>query len=535
MTTKTASHSPTNPDYAFTGDIQGYESILTPEALAFLVELHRQFDHERQRLLVARKERQARFDAGELPDFPTETRSVRESEWRVAEIPADLLDRRVEITGPVDRKMVINALNSGAKVYMADFEDSHAPNWQGTLQGQVNLIDAVEGDISFDSPEGKHYELGENPATLIVRPRGWHLDEKHMLVDGKPISGSLFDFGLYFFHNARRLLDTGRGPYFYLPKLEHYEEARLWNSVFDLAERQLGVEHGSIRATILIETLPAVFQMHEILYELRDYIAGLNCGRWDYIFSYIKTLRNHPDRVLPERGQVTMNVHFLHSYSKLLIQTCHRRGAFAMGGMAPQIPIKSDPELNEQALAKVRADKEREVNDGHDGTWVAHPGLVPIAMEIFDEHMPGPNQLDRLLEGVVITQDDLLQPSEGTITEPGLRNNIEVSIQYLAVWLSGNGCVPIHHLMEDAATAEISRTQLWQWRHHGAKLDDGRVIDDDLLRRLIEEESETLIHKAGEDSATADYYRQATQLIVDAVFTDELPDFITSAAYERLA
>jgi malate synthase len=535
METSPHHSSSAGSDYRFAGEISGFERILSPDAVSFLVDLHRHFETERRRLLEARKERQARFDAGELPDFPPETRSVRESDWRVADIPADLQDRRVEITGPVDRKMIINALNSGAKVYMADFEDSHAPGWRATLEGQVNLIDAVNGDISFDSPEGKHYELGENPATLIVRPRGWHLDEKHMVVDGTPISGSLFDFGLYLFHNAKTLLDSGRGPYFYIPKLEHYEEARLWNEVFSFAEGRLGVEHGSIRATILIETLPAVFQMNEILYELRDYIAGLNCGRWDYIFSYIKTLRNHPDRVLPERGQVTMNVHFLHSYSLLLIQTCHRRGAFAMGGMAPQIPIKSDPELNEQALAKVRADKEREVNDGHDGTWVAHPGLVPIAMEIFDERMPQPNQLDRMREDVTIGQEDLLQPSEGTITEPGLRNNIEVSIQYLAVWLSGNGCVPIHHLMEDAATAEISRTQLWQWRRHGAELDDGRVIDDDLLRKLIEEESDTLVHKAGGDAAAADYYRQATQLIVDAVFTDDLPDFITSAAYERLA
>ena len=453
--------------------------ILTPDALALVATLHRAFESRRRELLEARVERAKRLDAGELPDFLPETKKIRDDpSWKVAPAPADLQDRRAEITGPVDRKMIINALNSGAKVFMSDFEDSNTPTWENTIQGQINLRDAVNGTISLSSG-GKDYALGENLATLLVRPRGWHLLEKHVLVDGDPVSAGIFDFALYMFHNAKTLLDKGSGPYFYLPKMESHLEARLWNDIIVMTQDEIGVPQGSVRATVLIETILAAFEMEEILYELRDHSAGLNCGRWDYIFSVIKKFRSRPDFVLADRALVTMTTHFMNSYSLLAIKTCHKRGAHAIGGMAAQIPIKNDPEANEEALAKVRADKEREAGNGHDGTWVAHPGLVPIAVEAFDAVMPGPNQLDRLREDVDITAKDLLTfVPEGPITEDGLRLNISVGVQYLGAWLNGIGCVPINNLMEDAATAEISRSQVWQWIHsEKGVLDDGRKVE----------------------------------------------------------
>src|SRR5579863_8653322 len=440
-----------------------HAQILTPETIDFIVDLHRTFNPRRKELLHARQERQKRIDAGERPDFLDETRSIRESEWTVAPIPSDILDRRVEITGPVDRKMIINALNSGAEVFMADFEDSSCPLWNNLLDGHINLRDAICHEITYTDPStGKHYKLIDHPAVLFVRPRGWHLEERHMLVDGEPISGSIFDFGLYFFHNARELLARGSGPYFYLPKIESHLEARLWNDIFIRAEKEIGIPQGSIKGTVLIETILASFEMDEILYELRDHSAGLNCGRWDYIFSFIKKFSNDARAILPDRARVTMTTHFMRSYSKLAIKTCHKRNVHAIGGMSAYIPVKTDPVANEKAIAQVRADKEREAGDGHDGTWVAHPGLVPVAMEIFDRLMPQPNQLERPLTDITVLPKDLLAVPEGTITEAGLRNNISVSVQYLANWLSGNGCVPIFNLMEDAATAEIARSQIWQ-------------------------------------------------------------------------
>ena len=443
--------------------------ILTPQATRFLTRLAREFEPRRNKLLKLREVRQRKIDAGALPGFLPETAHIRETEWKVAPIPQDLLDRRVEITGPVERKMIINALNSGANVFMADFEDSNSPTWMNNLEGQANLRDAVARTIRFLSPDGKSYALNPQVATLLVRPRGWHLVEKHFLVDEKPISGSLFDFGLYFFHNANQLIANGTGPYFYLPKMESHLEARLWNDVFCFAQDELGIPRGTIRATVLIETILAAFEMDEILYELREHSSGLNCGRWDYIFSFIKKFRNRPDFVLPDRSVVTMEKHFLKSYVELLIQTCHRRGIHAMGGMAAQIPIKSDRVANEKALEKVRQDKLREVNAGHDGTWVAHPGLVPIAKEVFDACMKEANQIGRSHEQVQVEAKDLLAVTEGKITEEGLRWNIDVGLQYLESWLRGSGCVPIYNLMEDAATAEICRSQVWQWVKHGAK------------------------------------------------------------------
>src|SRR6185312_5416753 len=434
------------------------QAILGPGALAFLADLHHRFDARRRELLAARRARQARWDAGELPDFRADTAAIRESDWTVGPIPPALRDRRVEITGPVERKMIINALNSGAKVFMADFEDSSAPSFDNQMDGQINLRDAVAGRLDYTSPEGRHYRVNANPAVLVVRPRGWHLPERHITVDGEPMAGALVDFALY-----RR----DRGPYFYLPKLECMEEAALWDDVMAHAETELDLPPGSMKVTVLIETLPAAFQMHEILHALQSRCVGLNCGRWDYIFSYLKTLRSHADRLLPERGQVQMTVPFLKNYSELLIQTCHRRGALAMGGMAAQIPIKGDVAANEAALAKVRADKLREVKAGHDGTWVAHPALVPVAQAIFDEYMPEPNQRDVERADVRVTREQLLEPCRGTITRAGFDNNVEVCLRYTAAWLDGQGCVPIHHLMEDAATAEIARAQLWQWLHHG--------------------------------------------------------------------
>ncbi len=533
MTARAIRHS--EPAYAVTLPAGGYEAILTPDACHFLVRLHEEFAERVQDLLRARAARQARLDAGELPDFLPETRAVRESSWSVAPAPPELRDRRVEITGPVDRKMVINALNSGAKVFMADFEDAHSPTWEGTLAGQLNLHDAVRRRIDWVSPDGKHYRLNSQIATLMVRPRGWHLAEKHFLVRGVRIPAALFDFGLFSFVNARYLLDHGSGPYFYLPKLENHREARLWNDVLLFCEDALGIPRGSIRATVLIETILAVFEMHEILYELRERVTGLNCGRWDYIFSFIKKFRARPECVLPERGQLSMTTHFLRSYSRLLIETCHRRSAYAMGGMAAQIPIKHDAEANAQAFAKVRADKEREVGDGHDGTWVAHPGLVPVAMEIFDRQMPEPNQLHRRQPDLSVGAADLLRVPEGTITTAGVENNVSAALHYLASWLGGRGAVPIHGLMEDAATAEIARAQLWQWiRHPGGVLEDGRRVTGEMFRNVLSQE----LRRSFEDSAAAgdaaNRYRMAAELLGSIVEGPDFQEFLTVPAYERL-
>ena len=499
--------------------------ILTPEACRFLTKLAREFEARRREVLQRRQVRQRQIDAGAMPGFLPDTADVRKSNWKVAPIPHDLLDRRVEITGPTDRKMIINALNSGANVFMADFEDSNSPTWMNNLEGQANLRDAVEGTISFVSPEGKRYELNREVATLVVRPRGWHLEEKHFLVDGKPISASLFDFGLYFFHNANRLIERDTGPYFYLPKMESHLEARLWDDVFCFAQDELGLHRGTIRATVLIETILAAFEMDEILYQLRWHSAGLNCGRWDYIFSFIKKFRNRPDFVLPDRSTVTMEKHFLKSYVELLIQTCHRRGIHAIGGMAAQIPIKSDPSANEKALEKVRQDKLREVTAGHDGTWVAHPGLVSIATEVFDAHMKTPNQIDIERQDVHIKSKDLLTIPEGRITEEGLRWNIDVGLQYLESWLRGTGCVPIYNLMEDAATAEICRSQVWQWLKHRARLSDGRPITQEMVRNIISEQKNRL--KGGRASEAADIFQRM-------MTNNDFAEFLTLEAYDYI-
>ena len=512
-----------------------FAKILTPEALQFVGDLAREYEARRHDLLKERQKRQFEIDSGKLPDFLPETREIREREWKVAPIPEDLKDRRVEITGPVDRKMIINALNSGASGFMADFEDSHAPTWEGNIQGQINLCDAVEGTITFESDKGKKYELQDKIATLIVRPRGWHLEEKHVKVDGEPVSASIFDFGLYFFHNAKKLIAKGSGPYFYLPKLESYLEARLWNDVFVQAQEKLGVPQGTIKATVLIETILAAFQIDEILYELKDHMAGLNCGRWDYIFSFIKRFRNVPEYIFPDRAQITMTRHCMHSYSLLVIKTCHRRGAHAIGGMAAQIPIRDDAEANQAALQKVREDKVREANDGHDGTWVAHPGLVNIAFEEFNKVMPEPNQIDKLRDDVNVTATDLLKLPAGTITEEGLRINIDVGIQYLASWLSGLGCVPIYNLMEDAATAEISRTQIWQWIHHPQGiLSDGRKVTLELFRTIMEEELQKIRVTVGETNYTTGNYERAARLFDEIIANEELEEFLTLRAYENL-
>ena len=512
----------------------GYESILTPAALEFIAELTREFGGRVEHLLAARVERQKEIDAGKLPDFLPETQNVRDSDWRVTTVPADLQDRRVEITGPTDRKMIINALNSGAKVFMADCEDSMTPTWDNVIQGQINLRDAVNRSIALDQG-GKHYQLNPTIATLIVRPRGWHLYEKHMLLDGKPIPGAFVDFGLYLFHNHAELKRRGTGPYFYLPKTESHREARLWADVIRHSEKRLGLTPQTVKATVLIETILAAFEMDEILYELKEFIVGLNCGRWDYIFSFIKKFSRRPDFVLPDRAQVTMATHFLSSYSQLLIKTCHRRGAFAMGGMAAQIPIKNDPKANDEAIAKVRADKEREAGNGHDGTWVAHPGLVPVAMEVFNKYMPGPNQLDKKREDVRVTAADLLKIPSGAITEGGVRNNISVSIQYLAAWLGGLGCVPIHNLMEDAATAEIARAQLWQWiKHPSGKLDDGRKVTVELVRQWLREELDKLKAQVGEAAYAQGNYERAGKLVDVIATADSFETFITLPAYAAI-
>ena len=512
---------------------EAYLEILTQEALRFLAELARKFEDRRRELLEHRAVRQREISEGRLPDFLESTRQIRESEWTVAPIPKDLEDRRVEITGPVERKMIINALNSGANVYMADFEDSNTPTWDNNIQGQINLRDAVGGTISFTSPEGKQYRLAERTATLVVRPRGWHLVEKHLRVDGNPISGSLFDFGLFFFHNAHKLVEKGTAPYFYLPKMESHREARLWNDVFNFAQEELGLPRGTIRATVLIETILAAFEMDEILYELRDHSAGLNCGRWDYIFSFIKKFRDRPDFVLPNRAQVTMDRDFLNAYVRLLIKTCHRRGIHAMGGMAAQIPIKTDPVANEKALEKVRLDKLREVKAGHDGTWVAHPGLVGFAKDIFDAYMKDANQI-HVIPDVKITRDDLLAVTKGEITEEGLRLNVDVGIQYLESWLRGIGCVPIYNLMEDAATAEICRSQVWQWLKHGAALSDGRAITQELLKQVIDEELQKVRDQFGMARFESGKFDLAARLFEQITTSAEFPEFMTLAAYEHI-
>src|SRR6202046_4650144 len=507
--------------------------VLTPEAMDFVVGLQRAFNARRKELLAARVMRQAGLDAGERPDFLPETKAIRESGWTVAPLPADLLDRRVEITGPVDRKMIINALNSGAKVFMADFEDSTTPTWENVIDGQLNLRDAVRRTITFDDEKtGKSYKLIEKPAVLFVRARGWHLAERHLLVDGEPMSGSLFDFGFYAFHKAKELLARGSGPYFYLPKMESHLEARLWNDVFIKAEGELGIPGGSIKATVLIETILATFEMDEILYELKDHSAGLNCGRWDYIFSYIKKFSGDESVLLPDRGQVTMTTHFMRSYSKLCIKTCHRRKVSAMGGMSAFIPIKSDPVAHEKALTQVRADKEREATDGHDGTWVAHPGLVPIAMEVFDRVMPLPNQIDKQLPDFHVTAEDLLQIPKGTITEAGVRQNVAVGLGYVEAWLRGIGCVPLFNLMEDAATAEISRAQLWQWVHHHAVMEDGLPVTVELVEREIDDELQRV--KAKVDPQRYSAYVRAAKLMRELIRAPKFMDFLTVPAYETV-
>ncbi len=521
------------------GPVEGrFAEILSPQALEFVARLQREFNPTREALLRKRAERQARLDAGEMPDFLAETRRVRESEWTVAPVPKPLEDRRVEITGPTDRKMIINALNSGASTYMADFEDANTPTWHNMVEGQVNLVDAIERTIEFKSADGRAYRLKDQVATLLVRPRGWHLVEKHLLVDGRPVSGSLFDFGLYFFHNARRLLDKGLGPYFYLPKIESHLEARLWNDVFVFAQEALGLPRGTIKATVLVETILAAYEMDEILYELRDHTAGLNAGRWDYIFSIIKKFRNRgPEFVLPDRAQVTMTVPFMRAYTELLIRTCHRRNAYAIGGMAAFIPSRRDPRVNELALARVREDKLREATDGMEGTWVAHPDLVPVAKEVFDRHLGGrPNQLDRKREDVKVDARALLdlRVPGGTITEAGLRNNVSVAIQYLESWLRGQGAAAIFNLMEDAATAEIARSQVWQWVHHAVRLAEGPTVTPALVRRLEEEELAKIRDAIGAETYARGRFEQARALFEAVALADDFPEFLTLPAYDLI-
>jgi malate synthase len=513
-----------------------FAEILTPEALAFVAKLQREFGPRRDQAMHARQDRQSRFDAGELPDFLQATKQIRESDWTCAPIPKDLRDRRVEITGPTDRKMVINALNSGARMFMADFEDANSPTWRNMVEGQINLRDAIRRTITFRSPEGKDYKLNEQTAVLLVRPRGWHLNEKHLTIDGKPAIGALFDFGLFFFHNARELIDRGTGPYFYLPKMESHLEARMWNDVFNLAQNELGIPRGTIRATVLIETIPAAFEMNEVLYELRDHSSGLNCGRWDYIFSCIKRFRAKKDFILADRALVTMTTHFMHSYSLLCIKTCHRRNTFAMGGMAAWIPVKNDSKANEEAFAKVRADKEREAGDGHDGTWVAHPGMVQLATEAFNAIMKTPNQIDKKREDVNVGANDLLDfDPKGPITEAGLRQNISVGVQYLEAWLRGHGAVPLFNLMEDAATSEISRAQVWQWiRHPEGKLDDGRKVTKQLFTALLEEELRKIKSQVGKSAYDKHKFSLAHELFGKITTDDRFAEFLTLPAYEYL-
>ncbi|MCM3411269.1 malate synthase A [Metabacillus litoralis] len=511
------------------------QQVLTPEALRFVEKLERNFGDRRRELLQRREDRQREIDNGKLPGFLEETEHIRNGDWTVAPIPQDLQDRRVEITGPVDRKMVINALNSGAKVFMADFEDATSPSWENVMNGQINLKDAVRRTISFENEGGKTYQLNEETATLKVRPRGWHLEEKHIELDGKRMSASLVDFGLFCFHNAKELIERGSGPYFYLPKMESHLEARLWNDVFCFAQDELNISRGTIKATVLIETIMAAFEMDEILYELKEHSAGLNCGRWDYIFSYLKKLRNCRSVILPDRAQVTMTVHFMRSYSLLAIQTCHKRNAHAMGGMAAQIPVKNNPVANERAFEKVRADKEREATYGHDGTWVAHPALVQVAKDVFDKHMKTPNQIHRKREDVNVTAEDLLEVPDGIITEEGVRTNIDVGIRYIASWLSGRGAAPIHNLMEDAATAEISRAQVWQWiRHPRGILEDGRKLTFELYDLLRDEEVQKIRESVGEIAFQKGHFEEAVLVFDELVKRDEFIDFLTIPSYEKL-
>lgn len=517
----------------------GYDAILTPDALLFLADLERRFGRQRRNLLEDRQDRQERFDYGELPTYLPETAHVRASIWEVDPIPTALRDRRVEITGPVDRKMMINALNCGAKMFMADFEDANAPTFDNLVQGQINMSDYARGTLSLrDEARDKDYTLNETTATMLVRPRGWHLEEANVTVDGRPMSASLFDFGLHIFHNGKILAEKGLGPFYYLPKLESHQEARLWNDVFNFAQTFTGIAHGTIKTTVLIETLPAAFEMDEILYELRHHITGLNCGRWDYIFSYIKTLRNHKDFVLPDRAQVGMDKAFLRAYSLKLVETCHRRRAHAMGGMAAQIPVKNDEDANNVAFAKVRSDKEREVLAGHDGTWVAHPGLVPVAMEVFDEHMPLPHQILRKQINPHVPESSMLSPHTGTITEDGLRTNISVGITYIAAWLSGRGAVPIHNLMEDAATAEISRSQIWQWLRHGAtiELSDGKTakMNSALFDKTLKEEIGKLEDSMSASDFNTGNFTQAIDVFAKTATSVDFVDFLTLPAYTQL-
>ena len=511
-----------------------YPNILTNEALDFLVQLHEKFNSERLALLAKRKEQQAHFDKGFFPEFPIETTSIREGDWVAAPLPDDLLDRRVEITGPVERKMIINALNSGAKVFMADFEDSNSPSWKNCMEGQQNLTDAINKTISFTNEAGKKYALNAETATLLVRPRGLHLNEKNMLVNGSEMSGSLVDFGLYFFHNIKQLLANKTGPYFYLPKLEHYTEARWWNEVFNYAQDYLNIKRGTIKATVLIETITASFQIDEIIYELKEHMAGLNCGRWDYIFSYIKKFRNHKKFMVPDRDQVTMATPFMEAYSLRVIQRCHKRNVHAMGGMAAQIPVKNNEEANTIAYEKVKADKLREVKNGHDGTWVAHPGLVPVAMEIFDEYMPEKNQIHTKRTDLHITEEQLIEMPKGTITEKGIRKNINVGILYIESWLSGNGAAALYNLMEDAATAEISRTQLWQWLHNNVIIDDGREFNMELYLDLLDSEIQKIKTMVGENNFENGKFSTAIHLFNSLVISDEFEEFLTLKAYKYI-
>lgn len=514
---------------------KAYSDLLTQSAKEFLTELHLKFNLKRLSLLENRVLQQAKFDKGEIPNFPVETEFVRKGDWIAASIPEDLQDRRVEITGPVSCKMIINALNSGAKTFMADFEDSTSPTWENIMEGQKNLIEAVNKTISFfDSKREKQYELNGEIATLLVRPRGLHLNESHLLVDGEEMSASLVDFGLYMFHNAKELISQGTGPYFYLPKLEHYQEARWWNEVFDFAQDYLNIPKGTIKATVLIETITASFQLDEIIYELKDHIAGLNCGRWDYIFSYIKKLRNHNEIVIPNRDQVTMTTPFMSAYSNLVIQRCHKRNIHAIGGMAAQIPIKGNEVKNEKAFHKVRLDKEREAKNGHDGTWVAHPGLVHVAMEVFNTYMPNANQIELKKETLIVTQKDLLEVPKGTVTEEGIRKNINVSILYLASWLDGNGAVALYHLMEDAATAEISRTQLWHWLHSKVELENGGILNSELFERLFNDELNKIRDYLGEDKFESGHYKLAAELLKSLVISEDFEEFLTLPAYKYL-
>lgn len=512
------------------------DAVLTDGAVQFVAALVEQFAPRVETLLQQRVARQKAFDTGSLPDFRTDSKAIREGDWEVAPVPADLRDRRVEITGPAEPKMIINALNSGAKVFMADLEDALSPTWDRLMEGQLALYEAVRGSLSFDSPEGKKYALEKDGlATLIVRPRGWHLPERHVTSGGKPIPGALLDFGLYFYHNAAERLQRGTGPYFYLPKLENAEEAALWADVFEFAEDRLQIPHGSIKATVLIEVITAAFEMHEILHVLRDYAVGLNCGRWDYIYSTIKKFHARKDFMLPERAQVTMGTHFLKSYSELLVQTCHKRRCHAMGGMAAFIPVKTDAAANDKAMAAVKADKEREASAGHDGTWVAHPGLIPVAQEVFDRLMPTPNQYDKTRDDVQVSAKDLLTMPQGTISEAGLRNNINVAVQYTANWLGGHGCVPLFNLMEDAATAEISRSQLWQWLHHDAKLESGDKITEALIARLADEEMQAIEAMVGAETFRRLPYRRAKELVLSLTFDTKYSEFLTLPAYQQLS